>query len=407
MRSNGLALGALIGAFLLLAAPASAQTVDEGPDPATIRVRFGPLWMNPSIALPNLGVDTNVFNEPPSASPKTDFTMTVVPKADLWLRMGRTWLSGTIAEDVVWYQQYETERSTNHLLAVVWKAPLNRLATSVGASWLSTSARPGFEIDARVRRREPAVTASVEVRGFPKTFFGARAAGRDVSYEKYVYLGTNLQEELDRTVTDGAITIRHELTPLTSVTLSAGRSRQRFKSSSRRSESDDYTLSFDFDAAALLKGVAKVGYTDYKPESADLPGYRGSIAEINLTYDLLNSTRFLVIVNRSIDFSYDNDQPYYVLTGTGGSIAQRIAGPVDVVARASDQRLRYQNRLDDGPADPERTDRVRSFGTGVGVRIGGGDLRLGFNIDRERRTSVLPEHEYEGLKYGTSLTYGL
>ncbi|HVH26966.1 MAG TPA: hypothetical protein VM818_09410 [Vicinamibacterales bacterium] len=318
MRSNGLALGALIGAFLLLAAPASAQTVDEGPDPATIRVRFGPLWMNPSIALPNLGVDTNVFNEPPSASPKTDFTMTVVPKADLWLRMGRTWLSGTIAEDVVWYQQYETERSTNHLLAVVWKAPLNRLATSVGASWLSTSARPGFEIDARVRRREPAVTASVEVRGFPKTFFGARAAGRDVSYEKYVYLGTNLQEELDRTVTDGAITIRHELTPLN-----------------------------------------------------------------------------------------DNDQPYYVLTGTGGSIAQRIAGPVDVVARASDQRLRYQNRLDDGPADPERTDRVRSFGTGVGVRIGGGDLRLGFNIDRERRTSVLPEHEYEGLKYGTSLTYGL
>jgi hypothetical protein len=105
MLRNRLALHALAVAFLLLAVPASAQPLDEGPDPATIRVRFGPLWMNPSIALPNLGVDTNVFNEPPSASPRTDFTMTAVLKVDLWLRMAKTWLSGTIAEDVVWYQQ--------------------------------------------------------------------------------------------------------------------------------------------------------------------------------------------------------------------------------------------------------------------------------------------------------------
>jgi hypothetical protein len=114
-----------------------------------------------------------------------------------------------------------------------------------------------------------------------------------------------------------------------------------------------------------------------------------------------------VIINRSIDFSYDNDQPYYVLTGTGGSIAQRIAGPVDVVARAGNQKLRYQERIGDGYHESERTDRVRSYGAGVGVRLGDGDLRLGFNIDRERRTSVLPDQEYEGLKYGTSLTYGL
>jgi hypothetical protein len=407
MRWNRLALDALAVAFLSLAVPASAQPVDEGPDPATIRVRLGPLWMNPTIALPNLGIDTNVFNEPPSASPKTDFTVTVVPKADLWLRMGRTWLAGTIAEEVVWYQQYETERSTNHLLGVAWKAPLNRLVTSVGASWLSTRARPGFEIDARVRRQEPAVTASAEVRGFAKTFFGARAARRDVSYEDYVYGGTNLQEELDRTVTDAAITIRHELTPLTSVILSAGRSEQRFESSSRRSESDDYTVTFNFDPAALVKGAAKIGYTNYKPESVDLPGYQGTIAEVNLTYELLNSTRFIVIINRSIDYSYDNDQPYYVLTGTGGSIAQRIAGPVDVVARAGNQKLRYQERLGEGHPEPERTDRVRTYGAGVGVRLGSGDLRLGFNIDREQRTSVLPEHEYVGLKYGTSLTFGL
>ena len=103
--------------------------------------------------------------------------------------------------------------------------------------------------------------------------------------------------------------------------------------------------------------------------------------------------------------SYDNEQPYYVLTGTGGIFAQRIGGPVDVVARASTQRLEYQNRSSSESFQPDRTDRVRSYGGGVGVRLGQ-ELRLGFNVDRERRTSILPDHEYDGLKFGTSLTYG-
>ena len=92
-------------ALAVLVAPASsAQTTDGGPDPATVRVRIGPLWMNPTISLPNIGIDTNVFNDPPNVAPKRDFTITVSPKTDLWLRMGRTWLSGAIAEDIVWYQ---------------------------------------------------------------------------------------------------------------------------------------------------------------------------------------------------------------------------------------------------------------------------------------------------------------
>jgi hypothetical protein len=409
MPTNRPLPGAALAVVLLLslAAPAAGQRTDDGgPDPATVRVRMGPLWMNPSISLPNVGVDTNVFNEPPSATPKKDFTMTVAPKADMWLRMGRTWLSGMIAEDVVWYQKYESERSTNHLLGIGWKAPLNRVTFDIGASWLSTRTRPGYEIDVRVRRREPALSSSLEVQAFGKTYFGARANWRDVSYEDQEYQGTNLKEELDRTVTNAAITIRHELTPLTSITLSAGRSEQRFETDdSRRSTSDDYTVAFTFDPDALLKGVAKIGYTNYKPESADLPGYRGSTAEVNLTYDLLNATRFVAIVNRAIEFSYDNDQPYYVLTGTGGSISQRIGGPVDVLARASHQRLHYQNRVGSQP-EADRTDHVRSYGAGAGVRLGE-ELRLGFYVDRERRTSILSDHEYEGLKFGTSLTYGL
>jgi hypothetical protein len=398
---------AAIALPVLLSAPALAQTTDDGgPDPATIRVRIGPLWMNPTIALPNVGVDTNVFNDPPEREPKQDFTMTVSPKADLWLRMGRTWLSGSITEDVVWYQKYTTERSANHLFNVAWKAPLNRVVLSTGATWIRTKARPGFEIDARVRRREPAYAASAEVRSFARTFIGARGSWRKVAYEDVEFLGNNLRDELDRTTTSAAITVRHELTPLTSVTFGAGRTEQRFRSAARNSASDDYTVSFSFDPAALLKGSVTFGYTNYRPESADLPGYRGSTVDVTLAYELLSATRFTGTINRAVEFSFDNDQPYYLLTGGSLSIAQRIVGPFDLVGRATAQNLNYRSRVGDlYPVQPERTDSLRSFGSGLGYRMGQ-DVRLGFNVDRERRTSILPERGYKTMRYGVSLTYG-
>src|SRR5258706_8233694 len=99
---------------LLVAPASSAQTpTDGGPDPAIVRVRLGPLWLTPTVSMPNLGIDTNVFNDPLNVTPKRDFTFDVLPKTDLWLRMGRTWLLGTVAEEVIWYQTYTTERSVN------------------------------------------------------------------------------------------------------------------------------------------------------------------------------------------------------------------------------------------------------------------------------------------------------
>jgi hypothetical protein len=400
-------LFAAFGAFLLLSSAATGQTTaDGGPDPTAVRVRLGPLAMTPSIDIPTFGVDTNVFHDPPTRAPKRDFTMTVAPKTDMWLRMGRTWLSGTVAQDVVWYQKYSTERSANYLLGVNWKAPLNRVVLSTGVSWLNTRTRPGFEIDARVRRREPAYAASAEVRGFAKTFVGVRGSWRRVEYEEGVFLGQNLSQELDRTMTSGAVTLRHELTPLTSITFSAGRSEQRFASSPRSSRADDYSVSVNFDPAALLKGAATFGYTNYRPDAEDVPGYKGATVDLSLAYALLGSTRLSAMMNRAVEFSYDSERPYYVLTGGSGSIAQRIFGPVDVVARAGTQRLRYQSRVGVVPVAPERTDRVRSYGGGIGFRLGE-ELRLGVNVDKERRTSPLAEREYEGLKYGASLTYGL
>src|SRR5262249_18702518 len=88
MRAPRAAIAALC---LLTAARAGAQIVE--PNTTSARVRIGPLALNPTFELLNLGIDTNVFNEPGDQK-KRDFTFTVSPRTDAWLQIGRTWLTG-------------------------------------------------------------------------------------------------------------------------------------------------------------------------------------------------------------------------------------------------------------------------------------------------------------------------
>ena len=52
-----------LGVVVLVATAAHAQSVPTEPDPAEARVRIGPFWLKPSLALTNAGLDTNVYLE--------------------------------------------------------------------------------------------------------------------------------------------------------------------------------------------------------------------------------------------------------------------------------------------------------------------------------------------------------
>lgn len=371
-------------------------------------MRIGPLSLNPMITITNLGVDQNVFNEATDQNPKKDFTATVTPTADLWLRVGRTWLSGSIKEDIIWYQKYVTERAANVGYTLGWRLPVNRLSLNASTSYLNAHDRPGFEIDVRSRRTEIGYTGSVEVRALPKTYFSVRAERQTEDFDQAaVFLDSNLRVELNRVSTAAAVSVRHQVTPLTSITLDARRSRDRFEFSPLRdSNSTTISSTISFDPFALIKGSATFGYRDFEPLSSGLASYRGSVAAVNLSYTLLGATQFGVTATRDVQYSYDVNQPYYLQTGFNGSIAQHLFGPLDVVGRFGAQTLSYRDRAGATVQIPDRVDEVRTYGGGIGYRMGKG-LRLGFDVDRPRRTSALSQREYDNLKIGTSVTYGL
>jgi hypothetical protein len=392
---------------LMRVTPVAAQgPADSEPDPARTRVRIGPLYMNPTVALANLGIDQNVFNDAEDQNPKKDFTLNVVPNLDVWLRMGRTWITGALKEEIVWYQKYSTERAANTTYSLGWKVPLNRLTASVGATYANVRDRPGFEIDARSRRRELRYNGSVEVRALSKTFFGVTASRQSVDFDKdIVFLKSALYFELNRVTTTGGLSVRHQLTPLTSISLTASRSQDRFEFSSlRNSNSTALAATVSFDPFALIKGSATFGYRDFEPLAPDLPSFKGATAAMNLSYTLLGATRFSIGATRDVQYSYDINQPYYLQTGATGSIAQQLFGPLDVVVRGGAQNLAYRARVGTALLLADRLDRVRTYGAGIGYHLGR-DLRVGFNVDETRRVSDVALRRYNNLTMGTSVTY--
>jgi hypothetical protein len=392
-------------AAALRVTPAVAQgTGDGAPDPAKVRVRIGPLLMNPTVSLTNIGIDRNVFNE--AENPKRDFTFTVVPQTDVWLRMGRTWITATIKEDLIWYQKYTTERSANNTDTIGWLVPLNRLKIKTSANHASTKERPGYEIDTRSQHTETTYSASVEVRALSKTYFGVVGLRQKFEFASdAVFLGSNLQTELSRVSTSAGLIVRQQVTPLTSISVIAQRQQDRFEFSPLRdADSTALTATVEFDPFALIKGSATFGYRDFQPRAAGLPSYQGTTAAVNLTYTLLGSTRFTGTIARDVQYSYDVRQPYYLQTGFTGSISQQLFGPFDVVGRGGAQTLAYRDRVGAVVQVSNQVDYSRTYGGGLGYHLGK-DLRLGFNVDETKRISDVSLRQYNDLTMGTSVTY--
>ena len=89
------------------------------------------------------------------------------------------------------------------------------------------------------------------------------------------------------------------------------------------------------------------------------------------------------------------------------NVTERITHKWDVVGRVSRQTLALPERHS-GHRPPERIDHSWMAGAGVGYRVGE-TLRLGFDANYYRRTVDRTDRvrNYEGLRVGASISYGL
>jgi len=392
----------LLLSFLLCAVGTFAQK--EADPSSTARMRVGPLALSPRVGLTNVGIDTNVFNQ--LDNPKRDFTATLSPQTDFWLRLGKARVSGNTRIDYVHFGQYASERAINAYNQIRVEVLLNRLVPYAAGSVVNARERSGYDIDARARRAENTLTLGANVRVGPKTAVGLSAWRANIAFNaKEVFLGNSLSDVLDRTTDGLRASVRHKLTPLTTVLIEAEAQRDRFQvSAARNADSLRIMPGVELDPFALISGSARVGYRQYDALNPGTPRFRGLVASADLGYALRGLTRFSMHAERDIAYSFEVHEPYYLQTGVSGTVTQKVTPRWDVQTAAAWYRLDYRQAGVEA-LGAGRRDEVRTVGGGVGLSVAP-RTRLGVNVDHYNRRSDRSIREYNGLRLNTSVTYG-
>ncbi|MCA1562899.1 MAG: outer membrane beta-barrel protein [Acidobacteria bacterium] len=313
-------------ALILFVPDAGAQ---EPPDEHA-PVQLGPIGFRPRLTFTDVGIDSNVFNE--SVDPKDDFTLTASPTLEATLRARRLRLTYTSAGEFVYYRTYSSERSTNR--SFLLRADLDfarlRLFGSLGAQ--QTRARMNTEVDARASRKPWSYSAGGAVKLFSRTTLGATIRRDRNSFDpaeqfRGVNLATVFNNDLD--VIEGSAGV--ELTPLTSLAVVVSSERSRFELSPLR---DSNTLriapTITFSPMGLITGTASLGYRRFDGKDPSLPDYSGLVASGSLSVLLANRFKVDATFTRDVRYSFEEQQPYYLVTGGRGTVTTQLAGGFDV-----------------------------------------------------------------------------
>jgi hypothetical protein len=202
------------------------------------------------------------------------------------------------------------------------------------------------------------------------------------------------------------------VTPLTTLSLVVERFGDRFVYSPER-DTDSLRIlpGVQFKPRALISGSAAVGFRRFMPEhELVLPSFSGLVARVALSYTLLGSTAFGVSYDRELSYSFERLQPYYVDQHVGASIRRALGGRFDVLVSADRHRYAYRDLVvlsGAAAVREERIDTTWNYAASLGYKLGR-DGRIGFGFSYWTRSSTTRIfRDYDGLRIGTSVTYGL
>jgi len=396
----------VIEAFLLccLAAVGSAHAQTPAPPESieSMPIHAGPLGLRPSLAITNVGTDSNVFNV--ADDPQDDFTATIVPRIVARLRAGRLMFSYGAASDIVYFRTFDDEGSVNGTTDLRVEANLGRLQPYASAGWVATKERLNSEIDVRAPRTQHSIGAGARVLLASRTAFVINARRFDLEFDEgSAFRGSDLAHNLNSRTDSLESGVQLTLTPLTTLNVTTTVQRDRFDSEpSRNADSWRLTPALQFDPTALIRGTVAVGYRHFDARDPQVPDYSGVVVQVLAGYTLLERTKFDLDLTRDVQYSYADLEPYYLTNGGRVTVTHRLAGPFEIQGTLGRQSLGYRNTI---ASDAIRTDTVETYGAGVGYWLRP-LLRVGFNWEHVQRQSAISDRQYERRRLFASLTYG-
>ena len=401
-------LGVLIGTTAAFAQIGGAQPRPGDPsseEPPPARIQLGPVGIRPALILREIGYDSNVLNR--NTDEQGDFTATVGARVDLGARVSRFLANSSAFYEYLYFKDFTSERGSNRGAEGRVDLLLGRLRPHLLGGIRTSHDRPSPEIDTRALRTQTTVGTGLAVAAGSHTTLNVayRRDEGDFDDDEF-FRGVNLAEELNlrsHAVTFGSA---FELTPLTTVSVHGEERRDRFTNSSDRdNDSHRYGVTASFSPLALISGQASVGFAAFRPLSDLEPDFTGVTAAVSLAYAFHDQLRIALSIDRDVRYSFIEETPYYVGTGSRASFTQRLFRNIDGVLTIGFDRIAYEARLDEPEILDNQVDRVRLFGGGIGIRLSD-DARLVVNYDHTERFSVVPTREYSRGRLYATLNYG-
>jgi hypothetical protein len=366
----------------------------------------GPLTWTPTFQLREAGVDSNVFNTP--LDPKEDVTAGAVSQVNSLLTLGILEATTTGSLEYLYFDRYSHERGFNRRVATHLEFPLTRFSPDVTVAWNRVKERSGNEIDTRTPRTDFSYAAGIQTRIGTRLGITATAGRQKQTYEEgFAFHDVEIAQQLNRESTLGTLTGRVTVTPLTVFEAVATVGRDTFPSRPDAG-TDNLRLDagFEFAPDAVIRGRGSVGYHSMQPHrsvsNAVAARFAGVTSSVDLSYTLLERTRFTGRFSRDSSYSIDVNQPYYVSTGGSLEVLQTLFGPVDLTVRAAREKLDYPaTDLEAGHADFADT-----FGGGPSITVGPKAVIALMSDSSERRSPRGPEFGYQRRRIYTTVTYG-
>jgi hypothetical protein len=398
-------LACLCALAFLAPLPAAAQSSPSTDQGDNARFHFGPIRFTPFLAITDVGVDTNVYNE--ADDPKQDTTATLGPGLSYWFKLGRAHVAAKSDLTYTWFHDFSDQRSLNSDNTVTLTLPLNRVMPFVDGTYDHGRVRPGFEIDTRAFRTLSNYGGGFDVRVTGKSSIRLEGHHGRLDYRDDEYFrDRNLAVALNQTMTTAGASLRESLTPLTTLIVKGDYEQERFiQSIIKDANALKVMAGFELDPMALVAGRAFIGFKRFEPVSSLVPDYQGLVADVGANYRT-HATRVDLSLSRDVQYSYEEVDPYYLLTDLGVRVTQKVTSHWDLAGAAGRQWLGYRSILT-GPGRVANTsDHGYRAGGGVGYELGQ-SVRIGVNVDYYSRTSnEAGFREYNGLRAGGSFTYG-
>jgi hypothetical protein len=401
LKTNSLEIA--IWSVLLAAAPVGAQV--SAPRESA-KAEFGPLALYPTVQLLNAGVDDNVFND--GNAPQRDNTLTVESRVLAVLRLGSNELLFRVGSNYVWFQELSSERSNNPGYALRFNLSASRFKPFIGAEYNRTSERRGPEIDTRARRTERVALTGLGFDLTPRTALVASIRLDETDYDEgEAFRGVALDEELNRSGRGADAGVRYAITPLTSMTVTAGYEEQIFKQSQLR-DLKRYVVgpTFEFSPEAAIRGRASAVFELFRPEDPALAESKGIAYQAAVSWTLYGRTTFDFEAGRHISYSYQDTEPYYLLTDVRLLVSQPLGERLELYGGGNWEHMAYRWRPGSAAGESDRVDTAAAIGGGIGIQVGRG-FRVRVGVDKMRRRSIVdPLQSFNRTRILTQVTMG-